>query len=150
MAFRDLRDIIGPLELPIAGKVYKLPVVSAADGARIRIATEHAAAGKKDEIPPAELERIVLGDVLAEMRADKLSPEEIDRVFFTGLADVQRGRVVAEIIWEQGVDPKAIQAAQEAAQTNRAARRKSTKTRTVAATTTQRRASGSGTKTPQK
>lgn len=150
MAFRDLRDIIGPLELPIAGKVYTLPVVSAQDGARIRLATEKAKLGTPDEIPAAELDRIVLGDVRAEMEADKVLPQEIDRVFWTGLADVQRGRTVAEIIWEQGVDPKAIQAAQEAAQTNRAARRKSTKTRTAAATTTQRRASGSGTKTPPK
>lgn len=149
MAFRDLRDIIGPLELPVGGKTYTLPVVSAADGARIRLATEKANAGDKEEsISTVELERIVLGDVLNTMREDGLAPEEIDRVFYTGLADVQRGRQTAELIWEHGVDPKALQAA--TTPPNRAARRKTAKTRTGAATTTKRPASTNGTKTPTK
>lgn len=133
MVFRDLTEIIGPLELPIRGKTYTLPVVKASDGAKVLAALQG-----KGELSDAQLHKILLGAVEAEMAADGVTSFELDRVLWTALADVQKGRAVAEVIWEQGIDPKALTAA-----TNRAQRRSKP---SAAATTTKRPASTSTTK----
>jgi hypothetical protein len=132
MTFRDLTDIIGPLELPIRGKTYTLPVVSAPNGAKILAALQG-----KAELSDAQLRKIVLGTVEKQMTADGVNASEINRVLWTALADVQSGRAVAEIIWENGVDPKALP------EPNRAARRSKP---SAAANTTKRPASTSTTK----
>jgi len=133
MTFRDLTDIIGPLELPIRGKTYTLPVVKAPDGAKIL-----AALAGKGELSDAQLHKILLGDVEKQMTDDGVTPFELDRVLWTALADVQKGRAIAEVIWEQGIDPKALTEA-----TNRAQRRSKP---SAAASTTKRPASTSTTK----
>jgi len=109
MAFRDLADIIGPLELPIRGKTYTLPVVNFADGRKILSALR----GER-ELSDADLRKIVLGPVERQMAADGVNASELNRVLWTALADVQSGRAVAEIIWDKGVDPKALETADAA------------------------------------
>jgi hypothetical protein len=133
MAFRDLTDIIGPLELPIRGKTYTLPVVSAPDGARIL-----AASRGDGELTDTQIRKILLGGVEKTMNDDGLTPFDIDRALWTALADVQKGRAVAEIVWENGIDPKALTATP-----NRAARRSKP---SAAASTTKRPASTNTTK----
>lgn len=136
MTFRDLVDIIGPLELPIRGKTYTLPVVSAPNGAKILAALQG-----KAELSDADLRKIVLGPLEKDMTADGVNAHELNRVLWTALADVQSGRAVAEIIWENGVDPKALTEA--LTPPNRAARRSNP---SAAASTTKRPASTSTTK----
>jgi hypothetical protein len=135
MTFRDLTDIIGPLELPIRGKTYTLPVVSSPNGAKILAASQG-----KSELTDAQIRKILLGGVEKTMTDDGLTSFDIDRVLWTALADVQRGRAVAEIVWENGIDPKALT---ETASPNRAARRSKP---SAAANTTKRPASTSTTK----
>lgn len=118
MAFRDLRVIAGPLVLPINGHEYTLPTVNAEDGARILSAL---GGSPDDQLTDAELNRILLGDQEAAMVADHVKPDEIARVVWTALADLQSGRAVAEIIWENGVDPKVLNRAQRRAKTSGAA-----------------------------
>jgi hypothetical protein len=135
MAFRDLTEIIGPLELPIRGKVYTLPVVKASDGAKV-LATSRGEGNLTD----SQMRKILLGDVETQLKDAGATSFEINRVVWTALADVQGGRAVAEVIWENGIDPKALT---ETTAPNRAARRSKA---LGAANTTKRPASTSTTK----
>jgi hypothetical protein len=58
-----------------------------------------------------EFYQFLLGDAHTEMVKDAVAPEVIARAAFVALADWQSGRPAAELIWEQGIDPKALQAA---------------------------------------
>lgn len=108
MALRDLTDIIGPLVIPIRGKEYTLPPVSLTDGLKI-----HAALAEGAQLGATDLQTILLGDTLAELNADMVGADVIDRVFLTALTDFRQGRDSAEDVWEHGV-PKAMrQAAKE-------------------------------------
>jgi hypothetical protein len=109
MAFRDLADIIGPLELPIRGKTYTLPMVKPADGKKIL-----AALRGERELTDAALEKIVLGPVKKQMTDDGVNASELNRALWTALADVQSGRAVAEVIWDKGVGPEDLAAADAA------------------------------------
>lgn len=96
--------------LPIRGKDYPLPDVGITDGARID-------AG--EDIPDEELFLILLGDSLAEMRADNVPAEAFNRAFMAALADTRVGRVAAEVVWETGAVPERVAAkVKEASQLN--------------------------------
>lgn len=113
MAFRDITDILGPITLPVKGKSYVLPVLTIEQGLRLRkIMDPNDAESMEDE----ELFAFLLGDAHDAMKADQVAPEVIARAAFVALADWQSGRPAAEVIWEQGVDPKALMQAIELAE----------------------------------
>lgn len=108
MPFRDFAEIWEPLRLPYNGKTYELPSVGIADGGTLSMALD-----PRFDTPmpdPAELERMLLGPVVAEMKADNVPGPFALRVLMTALADFQSGRAAAEVIWETGADPKAVEA----------------------------------------
>lgn len=137
MAFRDITEILGPITLPIRGKVYTLPVLTIAQGLQLR-----AVLDPDDEatLTDPEFYALLLGDALEQMRADGVGPDVIARAAFVGLADWQSGRPAAEILWETGIDPKVL---------TDHMKKLETATSTVAATTTQKPTPGSGTSTPK-
>jgi len=131
MPFRDW-DEVTALPLPIRGKTYVVPPMSAAALLRhnvVREAIEKYLADVKDlpdgaewpEVPAAgrmsdeEFFEITLGPVLAEMRADGVPEAAIIRASLVVLADAREGRDVAEYLWEHGPSPEGLAASMEAA-----------------------------------
>lgn len=147
MAFEDLTELIEPLELPIRGKVYRLPKPSLEGGLTLKSILD----GTPDEsVTDEDVQRILLGDVLPQMRADGVPDEWVGRVLLTALADFKSGRFAAEIMWKTGGDPKELDKLLQAVAPNRETRRKALKSSTGGAGTTKRPASTSGTKTSRK
>jgi hypothetical protein len=132
--FKDIEQIIEPLTLPIRGKDYVIPPIGVLSIARY----EEVLADDEKTMTNAEFYEITLGPAYEQMRADNVAPLYIQRAAYTSLADTQRGRAIAEVMWETGGNPKA-QDPQPAETTPPAA-----------ANTTKRRASGSGTKTSRR
>lgn len=135
MPFKDYNEIIEPLELPINGKLYRIPPISLEDGIRI---TEGLTPGNT-KFTDEDLYRCTLGTALDEMRADSVRSQAIYRAALTSLADWQRDRATAEVVWETGSYPKAVTPPKD-----------STPTSTGAEPTTPRRASTSGTSRSRK
>jgi hypothetical protein len=108
----------GPLRLPYGGKLYEIPPVSITTGLLLRRALDPEdvqaiqALSGKDELDGY---RMVLGSALDEMVADGCSWDFMDRAYLTAVTDHQRGRVIAEAVWEVGHDPKALRASIQAA-----------------------------------
>lgn len=124
MPFEELTELIEPLELPIRGKVYRIPPVSFEDGLILRSVLD----GNPDEsVTNDQVRAILLGGVDDELRADGVNDEWIGRVMLTALADVKSGRFAAEVMWKTGGDPKELDALVKAATPNRAARRSAAK-----------------------
>ena len=145
MPFEDLAQLVEPLALPIRGKTYTLPVVSLEDGILLRSVFD----GKPDpSLTDGLVNKILLGDALAEMVADGVSDEWVGRVLLTAMADLKSGRFQAELMWRTGGDPKALDQVVRSLAPNRKARRASTST--GAAGTTKPPASTSGTRTSRK
>lgn len=139
--FKDYNEFADPLKLPINGKVYTIPPVGLADGIKLTAAFlggEDAPVVKDDEF-----NTILLGPAYDEMLADNVPSVAVVRASLTALADFQRGRATAEILWETGGDPKALTAWVEA-NSNRAQRR----AKTAASTTPRRASTSSRKKTP--
>jgi hypothetical protein len=138
MAFRDITEILGPIELPIRGKTYTLPTLTIAQGLKLR-----AVMDPKDEtsLDDEEFFTLLLGDAHMEMAADKVGPDVIARAAFVALADWQSGRPAAEAIWETGIDPKVLETYLE--------KLDSISTSTAEATTTSQPKHGNGTKLPK-
>jgi hypothetical protein len=132
-----------PLAFPINGKTYALEPLGIAAGLRLA----EAITGQDDELNDLKgsaLWQLVLGAVWDQMIADGVPLEAATRAGLAALADHQQGRAFAEVIWETGADPKALEKYLTAKAPNRAARRSRS---TAAASTTKRRASTSSTKT---
>lgn len=136
MALRPYEEIIGPLVIPVRGKEYTLPVVSAVDGLRLK----QVMTGEKTDLPTSWLYKTLLGDAFDQMLADHVGGDVIDRVFITALTDVKDGRDSAEDVWEHGV-PKALREAAKGILLTQPT------TPLAAASTTPAPVSGSGTKT---
>ncbi|MDF7641724.1 hypothetical protein PT279_09025 [Bifidobacterium sp. ESL0784] len=138
MAFKDFSDIApDPLELPIDGRTYTIPAVSAADGLK---AWQWIHSGKKDDGQPAKVEDIagiLLGDMQQKLIKDNVSWQALNRVYLTVISDFTNGRRSAEAMWETGGDPKALERLTESA-------------RRGEANTIQKPASTNGTKTSRK
>lgn len=101
----------GPLKLPIGGKLYEIPPIDITTGFLLRRAVniEDVAAfeeltGDGDE----DAYRRILGSAFDEMQADGVAFEAMDRAYLTAVTDHQRGRIIAEQVWELGYDPKAL------------------------------------------
>ncbi len=137
MAFRDITEILGPIALPIRGKVYTLPTLTVAQGLQLRAVLDP---DDDETLEDEAFYALLLGDALESMRADGVGPDVIARAAFVALADWQSGRPAAEILWETGVDPKVLTDYVQ----------QLTATSTAAATTTQKLTRGNGTSTPPK
>jgi hypothetical protein len=135
MPFKDYNELVEPLELPINGKVYRIPPIGLEAGIRLAAATAPDAPAE-DRLSDEEAFPLALGTALDEMRADHVTPAAINRAFLATMADWKRDRATAQIIWEVGADPKAIQALSTKLQHS---------TPAVAARTTHSQASTSGT-----
>jgi hypothetical protein len=145
MPFKDFSELVEPLVLPINGKQYTIPPVSMVDGIRFNTAADPNAAEGTEVILDPEFFEMFLGDTYRQMLADGVPGIAITRAAMTALADFQRGRTVAEVMWETGADPKALSEYLTANLPNRAARRQGSKGSGVAKST-RTRASSSGTK----
>lgn len=114
MAFKDFREFAENLRLPINGKTYDIPPVSA------RLGIQLLGLAKGDDVPELaglsglDLWKALLGSAWDDMVADDVPMSAIARAGLTALADYQQGRVVAEAVWEGGIDPERM-AAQVAA-----------------------------------
>lgn len=113
MSFRDFTDIVGPIVLPIKGKRYTIPTLTIEQGIHLHKVMNP---DTEETMTDPEFYEFLLGDAHTEMTADAVTPEIIARAAFVALADWQSGRPAAELIWEQGVDPKALQAAVDVAE----------------------------------
>lgn len=138
--FKDYTEVAEPLKLPINGKTYTIRPVLLDDGVRLMDALNPES---ETIMPDEEFTRIMLGDALDEMRADFVTPAAINRASLTALADWKSSRGAAEVMWETGGDPKAIQAWGKET-TNRASRRQAAQ-----AGSTKPRVSGSSTTKPR-
>lgn len=136
--FKDFNELFDPLVLPIGGKEYRIPPVSAPAGMKF-----NAAINGETKMPDIEFLPGFLGDAYQEMLDDGVSYTAIRRAAMTALADFQTNRSAALIMWETGGDPKAMTEHLQSNAPNRAARRSKP---TAAANTTKRPGSTSGTK----
>lgn len=138
MAFRDITDILGPIELPIRGKTYTLPTLTIAQGLTLRAVLDPEDDTTLDD---EGFYSLLLGDALEQMRADGVGPDVIARAAFVALADWQSGRPAAETLWETGLDPKVL--------TTYLAQLETLSTSTAEATTTPERTPGTTTNSPK-
>lgn len=120
MAFKDLGDWaeLGGLKLPINGKVYALPAVSAELGPRLQLlmsagvtvglgqdlAADHLQV--LDDQAESDLYRDILGPVYDEMVTDKVPWSALKHAAMTGLVDATVDRATAEQYWEDMGKPQ--------------------------------------------
>ena len=124
-AFTDYKEFAdGPLELPILGKVYRVPEISIPDG-MVLAGIVDGSDEDAQKMKGVELWKLLLGPAWDEMIADGVPLAAATRAGLTVLADRQYGRELAQVTWETGADPKAIQPYLDlqAAKQNRAQRR---------------------------
>lgn len=137
------------LELPVRGKVYRIPSPSSEDGIRVQKLVEAAARmyeggeGAEAEVLDDEEEvnviRLCLGDVENELIADGVSWAWRRHVGITAMFWIANGPEFAERYWEAAGDPERLAP-------NREARRKAARSNgSAAASKTPRRGSTSGT-----
>jgi hypothetical protein len=139
VSFKDLEQFIEPLILPIRGKEYRIPPLGSIDGMKL---SEHLANPAESAMTNVEFQTLMLGDVYEQMIADNLPPAYIARAALTALADIQGSRGAAEVMWETGGDPKAVKGMVDSL--------RDAMTPPAVATTTKRRATGTGTRTSRK
>lgn len=160
MAFKEYREVAAhnPLILRCDGKDYIIPELSVDSGIRVLEISEterQRRLGNVDATAPSieghEWLRLVLGTAYDEMVADGVPVGFATRAAQVAYADYLGNRETAEIIWEAGDDPKALEEVMKSL-TNRATRRAAPKrsNSTGAAKKTPSRASTSGTKTSRK
>ena len=115
MAFKDLGDWaeFGGLKLPIGGRVYTLPPISAELGPRVQALVDFGIdimAGKEpaddnaevlDDISEMQLFQQVLGPVYDAMQADGVPWVALKHAAMTSIIDATRDREEAEQYWEQ-------------------------------------------------
>lgn len=109
MALRPYEEIIGPLEFPYNGKVYSLPHVPFDASTKLTaiLSGKDKTFAKK---PVIELWKLALGPLYDEMVADNVPLALVARAGLTAVTDWKQGREVAEIAWETGGNPAAIEA----------------------------------------
>lgn len=94
----------------IRGKRYAVPELDY----RAMLTVQKIKAGEATELDDAKPEdswRLIMGSTWDEMVADNLPAEAMSRAGLATLAYFEQGREVAEAIWENGIDPKALAAA---------------------------------------
>ena len=157
MALKDLRKTLDAThKLPIGNKIYEVKPISADVGLRFQGLTEVVARSAKsaqdnieysptkedeillDDVAELDLFRDALGETWIEMTDDGVSFEELKMCALYVIFHAVMSPEHAEEFWNSGGKAPAR---------NRAERRMATRTRTGAATTTQKRASRTGTTT---
>jgi hypothetical protein len=138
VAFKDIEQFIEPLTLTIRGKEYPIAALGSLDGIKL---AEHLADPTETPMSDVDFQKLMLGDAYDQMVADNVPGVYIVRAAMTALADTQGSRGAAEVMWETGGDPKAVNAWQAA---------QAATTPPAEATTTKRPATGTGTKTSPK
>lgn len=141
MEFPDYNEVVEPLVLPINGKKYTIPPINLDNGVRLTLGL---VPDTKQPLTDEEFFQLTLGSALDEMRADSVKNEAIGRAAKTALADHQRDRATALVLWKTGGDPKALR---ELVAT---ALEASTSTTTAEEPTTPPRTRGSGTSRSRK
>jgi hypothetical protein len=136
--FAPYDDLIPPIVLRAQGKEYTLPVIQWAHGVDLhrRIAEGTMSDGEV-------VQELIGAELAAELIADGVSAEFIDRVGAVAFADWKYGRETARLVW---ADPKGV--AQEIAERMKAAAATPTPEPTAPTTTTP--ASATSTKSPRK
>lgn len=113
MPFKDFDEFAAePITLGYRGKKYTLPMPDVETGLRLTrmIAESQSEDSQFADMPIEDLWKMLLADVYDEMLADKVPHAFLTRVALTSMSDFQYGREVAEMVWEAGADPKAMQA----------------------------------------
>ena len=125
MAFKDLGDWakLGGLELPIGGKVYSLPPVSAELGPRLQVLVSAGVTIGQggdlddddkqvlDDLAEKELYRDLLGVAYDEMVADGVPWTALKHAAMTALVDATVNRETAERYWSNLGKPPAAKRA---------------------------------------
>ncbi len=115
MAFKDLGDWaeLGGLKLPINGRWYTLPPISAELGPRVQALVDlgvDIALGNEpgddagevlDDVAEQDLYKDVLGPVYEAMQADGVPWVALKHAAMTSIIDATRDREEAELYWEQ-------------------------------------------------
>lgn len=140
---KDYNDLVPPLALPIGGKTYTIPPVSARLG--LTMQTDIEALASWDGV---RMYQEFLGETYDEMMADGVALGALDRAFLAALADYQVGRDRAEMVWEQGADPDFLERVRAMAQ-NKGLLVSPRSTSTAAAPKTRTPASGRTTRSRQ-
>lgn len=104
MTFKDYDEIGDRLRLPIGGKTYTVPPVDVDAGIRINRMRENP---DEATLSNDEFARLVLGDVVDELVADKVPWAAFNRAASTALAYALYGADVAEHVWNGDPAPKA-------------------------------------------
>lgn len=109
-ALRDFRDIWVPLVLPINGKQYTVPPVSADTGLLLALvgAEDSEASADAERELNGDWHRRMLGTAYDEMIADQVPWPALDRAASAALADHQHGRLAAIAVWDVAADPKGL------------------------------------------
>lgn len=152
MSFADLSEILDPtLRLPIRGKTYVIPPVSAAVGLRLQalraVITRQKLTGSERESlrlgdnEELDLVRDCLGTAYGEMVADDVPWEHVKHAGMTAYIRWTTGEAAAETFWRSPLG--------EALGAPSSGRPKTPRT-TGAASTTKAPASGSGTRSRRK
>lgn len=116
MAFKDLGDwaqLVG-LRLPIGGRVYLLPPISAELGPRVQALIDYGidialgndpeaddAGQVLDDVAERDLYKEVLGQVYDVMQADGVPWAALKHAAMTSIIDATRDRAEAELYWER-------------------------------------------------
>lgn len=106
MDFPDYFAVVEPLQLPIGGKVYTIPPISAQLGLTFSGALK-GTDSSLEKLETREFWALVLGVAYTEMVTDNVPDESIERAGLTALADYQIGRDHALLTWKAGMDPEA-------------------------------------------
>lgn len=156
MPFEDYSELVaGPIVLPINGKKYTIPPVSAEAGVELLDVLRNPdgeTAKKQDEEGMHSIRRLLTDAVVDKMLKDDVPYEAMLRASIVQMADFLYGREDAEEAWQQSGMRSVVQRAGEApeapAPTRGRSRSGTARTRTSstgAANTTRRRGSGTST-----
>ncbi len=115
MAFKDLREFFdGSLRLPIDGKTYVIPPISAEDGLwaqallDVAVKADGGAEASEDDVAvlndddERNLYERMLGPVYDEMKADKIDWPSIARAGTTAYLFFTVGEEAAQSFWQSG------------------------------------------------
>lgn len=145
MPFKDYYEVIDPLELPIRGKIYRIPAVPFKDMERWKRYRAALAAGSvpdDEKLTNEDFYRLFLGPVHDEFMADGVHPDVAAHAVATALAEAEFGREYAEKVWANP-GPKVSTPQPTVPEKGKGSTRSRS---TAAASTTKRPARTSGTK----
>jgi len=154
MPFEDYSELVGkPIVLPIAGKKYVLPPVSAEAGVELLDVLRNPDgenAKARDDTGLHSIKMLLSDELVEKMLSDGVPYEAILRASVVQMADFLYGRQEAEDVWKQSamhvqVQRSAPEAKAPARGRSRSAASRTRTSSTGGASTTRSRASGTST-----